>query len=816
MEKIYHRNKLNDKVQRTIIEKELSKTIWNMTVMTTIENGYHLEHPSFVGGVFGEFKNISSENRLQRGDHVEVEICVIKKREDYKFRVKYGKQVVPAGIAEGQPSQQQNTHLSINNPSEKKPSTAGPTQRIRLFIDESGDFSSHGHHLLATLCAIDNRAYPEFIEYIENRFKDLGNDYRTFHATDMGVRDRQIFFKAFVEKLSGKKIMVFMNTVELKKKPRFDIYFPLLVNSVLETIRILSDTHKKMNIEIYVEERIIANNKIFLNVIRENCFTNSMVAPALRILNFPKGENAMLSLVDLFSNIYFNDLKNRSNVFKPALSGWVTHFCKQNPSAITNQNAKEIIDRITKGETIKKITRTITKTITRVIQKEGKTVIVYDNTTISGRLIVEFDQRFRQNRNDFLHNRNEIFLKAYEKFSRNSLKDQLYEIEKIVDTIEELSETREFHFAAVLAEFITFHLEKAFETETEDIQRLKWFYIITISRWLASQNHLGEFSAEHSTVRKAEDFTKDFITDSDCWSEIAYFFNHISISYQNIFEFEKAAERIKPSVEYFSHLKDNPFGTGDITGRYIGGLFGCYSQSLFFYSHCSYHFTQGSQFEDLFEKAMSYSELSEIFFDDSKDIDRQYIYRAYGCMQKFILLGDKHSLEIAEHLLTGRFDRDELTRAFFENHKEISSNELYAFLAFLKLGWLSGKSDLSFPEQKYIIKIAGELPTRHPYEQILGYLILLKVIQGNVSNLMKDKPWPENIIHIIAQVFCLQIEWEKDKKLNPDLLEEMNILINERLMGPWKRYGIIEQLHATDQPGYRGIGPISVLPFNYS
>jgi len=688
----------------------------------------------------------------------------------------------------------------------------GPSQKIRLFFDESGDFSSPGHQVIASLCHIDNGNYHDLLRFVENCFKEIRNSYRRFHASRMGAKEKKNTFVHLVQRMTAKKISVYMNAVTLNKKSPFDIYFPLLSSSIIEIVDQLSDTYGKMNIKIYLEDRGGGNYKLLENIIREKCLRRKLVVPQLRIFNLPKGENAMISLVDLFSNRYFRDLSHGSNFFKNQLKGWNTYFYKQKESFVTSIEARKIFNRIIIGEIIKE-TRTTPKT-PKIVQKKGRTVFIHDNTTVSGRIITEFDCRFRQNQ--FPKKRDEIFSKAHGKLSKYSRVDRLYEVEKLLEVYQELYKTRQFKLSIIFSEFITFYLENEFETKTGDDKKLKWLYIKNISRWLAVQNHLGRFQAEHSTVLKAENFIAAFIEYSDCWSEITSFFTHVSISFQNIFEFEKAAERIRSHVNYFSNLSHNPFSSENIIGRYIGGLFGCYSQSLFFYSHCSYYYTKGNQFEEIFEQAMTYSELSEIFFDDHKDIERQYIYRAHGYMQRFILLEDNTALENARNLLSRKFNQDELCKAFFENHKEMSSNDLYAFLAFLKLKWLFKKDSTFLPDIREIIKKAGEFPARHPYEQILGYLILLKTNKNGLLRLMKHKGWYENIIQIIALVFCLQIEWEKNRLLDHDILGEVNILVNERLMTPLKRYGIIEQLRDMEQPDYRGIGPISILPYNYA
>jgi hypothetical protein len=696
-----------------------------------------------------------------------------------------------------------------------------PPRKIRLFVDESGDFSSPGHHLIAALCHMEDGKgrYQNLLEIVESCFTEFGCNYRNFHATGINSDDKKKIFTGFAQKLGEEKLSVYINSVVLSRKAAFDFYFPLLVSSVLEVIDHQTSIHDRINLEIFLEDRSSANNKLFCDIIREKCLSRKIVVPSLRVLNFPKGENAMISLVDLFSNMYFNDIANGSNFFKTSLAHWDTLFFKQDESAVRDKKAKKIYERISTGKIIRinpptKKTIAKKKIITKIVEKQGKTIVVHDNSTVSGRLINEFNHQFRKKHSG--HKLREIFEAAHQKLCSYSPADRLHEVEKLIDVYEMLYEKREFELAVDYSAFITFHLEKEIETDDKNRDKLKWLYIKNSNQWLAAQNHMGAFHADHPVVKQAEAYIQEFIEYSDCWSEIADFYNHISVSLQNIFEFEKAAERIQPYVEYFSNLTVNPFGKGSVAGRYIGGLFGSYSQALFFDCHCSHYYTKGARFEALFDQAISYSELSEIFFDDPEDTQRQHTYRAHGYMQRFILRGDHSALETAECQLSEIFDREALCKAFFSDHNRLGSNELYALSAFLKLEWLSNNPGTFLPGTRQLMKTAGKLPARHPYEQILGYLILLKAKEGTMSDLMQQKKWPGNIIQIIAMVFCLQIEWEKNHIIDPDILDKITTLPESRFMANWKRYGIIEQLTDMKRPDYDGIGPLSVLPYNYA
>ena len=822
MKKSYSAQDLIQISNRNEITKELTGKTWEMKIQGTQNNGYILEHPSFSGTVFGEFGKISSKKRLQRDGYVKVEICVVKKA-NYKFRVKQGEEIIPPTEYISMDLEQEKKVPVLNTLFLKKNvSIKGKSQCIRVFIDESGDFSSTGNHLIASLCHIDERSYHSLLKHVEDCFEKTGNSYRNVHATGMGTEKKESVFTYFAKELAEKKVSIYMNSVQLHKKAKFDTYFPLLIRSILEAINHLSAIYDKINLEIYLEDRVSSNYKILCDIIREQCLKKKIIVPTLRVLNLPKGENALLSLTDLFSNIYFSDLNHGTNLFQTELKNWDRQYYKQPDSLVSSKKAKEIAQRITIGKIIKitRPTKIITKVVNKVVNKPGKTVFVHDDTTVSERLINEFNLRFRQVR--FAENKNRIFNEAHNKLSKYSPLDRLYEIEKLLDVYQDLYENREFHTSIIFSEFITFHLEKEFSLKTADIQKLKWLYIRNTSQWLTAQNHLGEYKPQHQTVIKAEKFIKEFVEYSDCWSEVAGFFNHIAIACQNIFEFEAAAERLLPYVEYFSKLTHNPFGTNNITGRYIGGLFGSYSQSLFFYSHCSYYYSRGGQFEENFDEAIVYSELSEIFFDDNLDIQRQHIYRAHGYMQRFILLGDETALDKAETQLSLKFDLTVLNKTFFEDPRSVPSNNLYAFVALLKLAWLRTKSknkvkfNLELPKSKRLIKIIDAFPAKHPYEQILGYLILLKDNENITSEVIKQKKWAENIVKIIALTFSLQIHWEKNKLIEKDIMDQLEILISDRLMEPWTRYGIIKQIGEMEGSLFEGIGPLMVLPFNYA
>ena len=813
MEKRYSKLQLVRQKTRNKIKGELAGKTWNMTVQSIQDCGYSLEHPSFSGTVFAESKNISSKRDLHKGDHVAVEVSLIKKNVDWKFRVKQGEYLSSSKNGNSQSAQTEKYgHICLDAIEKIKPVKA-PSTKVKLFIDESGNFKSKGHHVIASICCTDNGNYKELLDEIAGRFKTKGYDYREFHSKDLGVPKFQLMAD-FVE-MVPKKITVYMNSVFCTRIPSYDYYYPMLVSSVISTITHLNTIHEKYHLELYLEDRSASNDKIFCDIIREECLEKRIVVPIFRILTLPKGENAVISLADLFSNVYFSDLTNITDYFKPAftsaLPGCNPCYFEFVERIFITKKAKEMNSRITKGEKI------VVNTVTRVIDRGVRTVIEHDSSPISAKVISGLKHKFMKGAFADRNKKNAAFGAACKTLEIYSFQDRLYEIEKILDLCKECIKGKELEFSISLSDFVAFFVEKELKEDSADIQKLQWMYIRNANSWLSANNHIGAFQAEHPVVRKAEDFTKEFIGYTDCWSELADFYTHISVSYQNIFEFEKAVERIRTYVERFSKLDYNPFGAENITGRYIGSLFGCYAQSLFFYSHASFFYTKGSNFESSYEEAIFYSELSELFFDNEEDIERQYIYRAHGHMIKAMLQVDSSALEMAEKVLSCKFSFESLMKSFFENPDEISNNVPYALSAFLKLKWLSGEEYTFRPLSKRIRKRITEFPFQHPYEQILGYLILMDFDEKEVAlGLLKNKNWPRNIIEGIILIFRLQNHWLENSKIEKGLVDDLVALVKGSRMDSWLRYGVLDQLEEMNSESYEGIGPITVLPFNYA
>jgi len=292
--------------------------------------------------------------------------------------------------------------------------------------------------------------------------------------------------------------------------------------------------------------------------------------------------------------------------------------------------------------------------------------------------------------------------------------------------------------------------------------------------------------------------------DITFWEQIAELYNHISISYQNVFDFESSINNIQPYVEFFEAQSKSPFG-GNVRSRFIGALYGNYSQSLFFLAHLSFFKNKSLNYiQELIDEGILYSKESESHFTEIKDIERQLVYRLHAYLQGYILLKEEQYMNSFKDELN--FEINEKVINLTNNINNISENELYMLSVLLKFLWLKGEK--SFLKKE---KIKFSLSPTHPNEQILGYYALLG--NNKAKNILLSTNWGENIVDLIATMFLVQISWENNECINKKYLEKIdyyqyqfkildNINFKKRLLSIINKNSELQ--------------PLFLLPYNYA
>jgi len=689
--------------------------------------------------------------------------------------------------------------------------------KLRLFIDESGDMNSTGYHVISVITHIEDEkgGYHKILDEVTDRFEANNLNYRTFHTTNLNENKKKALLKLFSDFFTNKLKLNLVKT-ELKSKSDYDIYFPFLVHTLFLTLRSFILAYDNASFEIFLEDRTGFNSNVFKNIIFEKCSNENVLKPKLRILNFPKGENVLIALTDLYANTYFCDLEKQTDYFSDKDSV-IPHCIETVPLGYFEvKNAKKIHEKVIRGLGDKTLTKTVTKTVTKtkIVEKE-LTKIVRDNSLISDVILNDLLRKFSSEQLISDNLKNEIFFGFFNKLLKYNSNDRAYEISKFIDYCHACLDERSYDVVLTVAEFLFYINDMEISRDEIEEKTLKIYYIKSATLWLEAHNHIGDFEADNEYIRNAEKIADELKSYTDCWSDIANLYNRISIAYQNIFEYEKAAERIKPIIDHFDNMSKNPFSNEPLTGRYIGALYGNYSQSLFFQCHSGYFFTGGADFERSNDEAIEYSEMSEMYFEDQEDIDRQSIYRAHGYMQKAVLKNDFSKMDSALRELLRDRNASDMLKNFFKNPEKILSNDLYRVAAFLKFDYLNEKHALDFIDNKLINKAIKSFPPKHPFEQILGYLMLLGKETNTVIRLIETLDWGGNIVELITIIFVMQYYWNSKGKIDSALLNKLNKYSDVRLIKNWKKYGVIEQLNKMEKQQYKGIGPISILPYNY-
>ncbi|MCX7001970.1 MAG: hypothetical protein NTV22_01705 [bacterium] len=680
-------------------------------------------------------------------------------------------------------------------------STTGP-RKLHWYVDESGNFNEPGIHVLAIVgCLATDTSLSRDVDDV---FRSFGHDTTSFHATSLVIEERLRILDALTTHL-GARIRILVASLDLINTPDYDPYFPVLAKALeLTTKQWRSnplDDCWPVPIDIHLEHRSRFNNQFFGQHLAERARLPAEGNVQFTMMNLRKGTHPLMQVADLASNVA------RSSVIGNTLlpQGIIRLTIPSN--YVTGNDARAVHKLLTEG--VREVTRVVVNT-------EHVTHIVRDDRSLSNALANELADKLAKQQLADEHSKSACFTAMNERLSQLSVADWHHEVEKLIQQADTAAKAREHLLSIVLSELALHSLEHASSTFSQSTMVVRLLRLQAVSRWLAAHNHLGLFVANADVILSAEREVKDLQADPGNWPAIADLYNFISVAHQNQFDFSTAIERVRPLVEYFEQLRHTPFGSTTPAGNSVAALYASYAQSLFFNAHRTYFAAKGAGFQQYTDDALVYSEYSESLFDNDTDRRRQPVYRAHGLMQQFMLTGDQHVLAQAGTLLGGLGDTATLMTAFFEKPADVDGNALYCFEAVLKHAWLS-KEPLSIPcDKKIIDKVLARLPACHPYEQILGYFALLDLSAPAATRLLSELAWSSSLVKTIAVIFRMQIAWQHSQQISDDMRKELNKSMDADLRTKWQEYGLWNALDCIADRRYVGLGPLTLLPFNYS
>jgi hypothetical protein len=436
--------------------------------------------------------------------------------------------------------------------------------------------------------------------------------------------------------------------------------------------------------------------------------------------------------------------------------------------------------------------------------------------------IEKFLESLRSNSLDLAFKKNAVKrlwldVNSRQKWHRLSDLDQL--IETTDDTIRK---ERNYELGAVLTDSLHALIDEEERTEEFPKEILGERTLKVSDLHLTVINHLGGFLADDQRIRKALELCEALKYKMSCWPHIASFNAHLAVNYQNIFDFEKSLEILKPRIAFLETERVNPFTLQGMRAREMGTMLGTYSQTLAFDTHCRF-FSDGVEALSGLEDAVLYSHLADDYFFEQADHVQQVTYRSHYQIQRYILSGDEKALSQAEQELQSDSYFEQALSSFLDNYPEGKSIvPAYRVVAHLKLSYFMKKTpDWLKDLNRALVNNAGTASIGHPLEQMLAYAALLeknKTTRNQLKVILKRTSFPPNIVETIRRVMRVQLKHESGQKIIATDVEAVLDSVPATIKPHWQKYALdrvlTEHVHSHSIRRWT-IGPMEVLPFNY-
>jgi len=399
----------------------------------------------------------------------------------------------------------------------------------------------------------------------------------------------------------------------------------------------------------------------------------------------------------------------------------------------------------------------------------------------------------------------------------------LEDINKILEYLKSDFNNMDSGQALFLSNFVVFCLDKKSKFMSQDASSP--MYIRAISFWLLANDHGGRFCTNAAVVKEAEKQAEYLLGrfDFNCLPYIFNFYNILSSSHQNIFDFETCDKCLLIAINKLNNIfnmrpKD----------YFIGALEGTYAINAFYYSHMKYLEGDINQYYEYQKRGFDHSNISKDFFLKAEDQDRRRIYEANAYMQEAMLINDSHTNESLFNksidLLNVSRDFQRTISDFLKKPDTYRSNDLYRITALLKLLWLKGENISKFISIDIDMERLTLLPAIHPHEQIIGYLALMlkddckwSKFATALAETLKKNTWQSELITTITSIFILQFDWSNNRdSIDGSRIASIIDRLDEESRINWQKYRLDAELAKMNKLEYKGRGPLTILPFNFA
>ena len=512
-----------------------------------------------------------------------------------------------------------------------------------FYCDESGMFTGRDTSVICPLIVVDDALDLDAMLKLWQEIYD--GPWTKFHATDLKKDGKIELMNRVVSNLeellfSNGGVYAVYAYHQSKVDVRFDFYaaalFHLLkwhAEDILsrEISEIAQNMDRKMNIEIkiYIAERALLNLIHLKNLLSErmrnaigSLVNQYMLQPDQISFHFfpyylPVSDSPFMQISDVLSN---------------SVRAWLTSGNAEETAGgfIRGLKRLELSTEMVHGKRMRKMGETLRKNyigeklVKKTIVKEIETRIEVPEKPWIKLLSAQVRKGTKNAHSFSIGNMSDLFGK-YEALSENQRRMNLDALHhEAVETIN-IGKDREAGFPLVEIFYHMIELERSKGELSTDF--LDYCELDVADLCLTLHNHEGNFLVENPRMQSASRICKKYKQSMAHRLKICRFHNHLAISFQNVFQFEKAADELYPMADYFENDQNDPFGGAGARAYEIGGLFGSYAQSLAFCAHCLF-FTQGKSFLDVLGVAELYSMLADEHFERRKIWkDRSYTGR---------------------------------------------------------------------------------------------------------------------------------------------------------------------------------------------
>ena len=704
-----------------------------------------------------------------------------------------------------------------------------------FYCDESGTFRTIDTHVICPLIIEDEAVGNENMGEIWKKSFPEGN-WERFHATDMdktivqNVLDRMVLELFNVKNVSAAYIF-HQNTLDYN----YDFYYGLLYKFFLWFFTVILDSENTkrtigdrviVKFNIYLAERGPMNLMTFQKSLQSRFskmvseFNKRHHIPTdnfgfnIAIYTLPASQSPFIQVSDLLSYIIRAYLKGGQ------MSSDSTTFLKN----LKNTEALEIELNTDEFKTLSRKSRS-DQVFTMVIKniestpKQTPSPVVRVEESFSQVFLNSLPNLTRESKTGLVMSLNT----HVGKMMQHDRMQQMIETDHIRFVAETMiKKTREFLEGSILIQFLQQYIDGARVAENPLSPYLDKLEVQTAVQYLAVNNHQGHFPLNDECVRKAKTTADKLKLDIACWPMVCDFYNNMSVSLHNIFDFSQATQRLHSLIEHLERDLKNPFRGSGIKCYEIGALFGSYAQTLAFDAHCTFFRTQDTMnLQRMLEESEYYSDLAKEHFAEPVDHERQITYQTHFNLQADILTGEKKYLDVADRLLASDGKTEEAIDTFIKTCPERSMmNPAYWVSVALKTAYLSGqKHPKTAAIIEVILKNRDILPPYHPIEQILAYLTLMAEQSDQAKRLREllgHLNFPPNIVKTIQLIMQLQVAYHLKQPITLLKIQEIANSLTPDIEPQWRNYGLIQVLQEyIKSPNRWHVGPMEVLPFNY-